>query len=206
MRQPIPPIWQLERVLAVLLPLGLWAMLWLSISPGDRAAIFNPGSPTAFVHGLRAAFPLMAAGAAAIIIGIKLVQRSPRGFGFFSPLGLTAVYGLVGLAASLNSPNVSVALWWAALYLSVPLVLWGVAWSADPLDRVRRLVNATWLAMILAATILFVVAVLYLGLIDTFLNPTRFLECGTPGWAELTGFRLRATGVGRYAAIAGIIR
>jgi len=205
MRPPIPSKWPLGPTLAALLPLGLWAMLWLGISPGDRAAILNPGSPTAFAQGLRAVFPLMAGGAAVIIIGVKVAQRSPRGFGFFGPLGLATVYGLVGLAAALKSPDGSVALWWSALYLSVPIVLLGIVWSADPLVQLRGLVNATWLAIILAAVVLFVVAGLYLNLVDHFLDPQKFLTCGGGGWFDFTGERLRDTGVGRYAAIAGII-
>jgi len=103
-------------------------MLFLSISPGDPAEILRPGSPLAFVQGLSAAFPLVAAAAAAVIIGVGLLRRNPPGFGFFGPLGLATVYGLVGLVAALNSPDGAVALRWTALYLSVPIVLWGIAW------------------------------------------------------------------------------
>ena len=205
MRQRIALMSQLGPVLALLLPLGLWGMLWLSISPGSPAAILNPGSPSAFFHGLRAVFPLVAAGAAVVIIGIKVYQRSPRPFGFFGPLGLAVAYGLMGVVAVLKSPDGSVALWWVTLYLSVPIVLWGVAWNTDSLDRLRRLANATWLAMILAATSLFVVAAVYLNLVDVFLDPPQFLRCGSSGWFDLTSERLRDTGVGRYAAIAGIL-
>ena len=205
MRQLIHTSAHFGSTLTMFLPVALWAMLWVSISPADPTAIFNPGSPMAFAQGLRAVFPLLAAGAAAVIIGVKLRQRSPRGFGFISPLGMAAVYGLVGFAASLNSPDGSVALWWTALYLSVPLVLWGVVWSADPLNQLRRLVNTTWLILVLASLFLFVVAGLTLGLVDTFLNPSQFLDCREAPWVHLTAGKIRSTGVGRYAAIAGLI-
>ena len=180
-------------------------MLWLSIDPGDPEMILNPRSPLAFAQGIRSIFPLVAAGAAAIIIGVKIIQRNPRTFGLFGPLGLTTAYGLVGLAASLKSPDGSEALWWAMLYLSVPLVLWGVVWDTHALDHVSRLVNGTWIIVILAAITLFVVAGLYLDLVDRFKNPMQFLECRSTRWLDLTEWKLRETGVGRYAAIAGII-
>ena len=197
-----PHLW---TTLGILLSLGLWVMLWLGVSPGDFSAIFRPQSTLAFVHSLRAALPLMAAGAAASMIGVKVLQRKPSGFGFFSPLGLAAAYGLVGLAASLKSPAPNVALWWAALHLSVPLVLWGVVWGTRPLNQLRYLVNATWVLIILAATALFVVAALYLDLVDRFLDPALFLQCQDSGWFDLSASKIRGTGVGRYAAIAGII-
>jgi len=159
----------------------------------------------AFAQGLRAAIPLMAAGAAAVIIGVKVIQKSPRMFGFFGPLGLAAAYGLAGLAASLKSPDGSVALWWAALYLSVPVILWGVVWVAHPLDQLGRLVSGTWVVVILAMIATAVVAALYLDLVDRTLHPTQFLQCKQVFWFDLTGGRLRGTGVGRYAAIAGLI-
>ena len=177
MRRLTVSIPHLPTTLAILLSLGPWTMLWLSISAGDPAAILNPESPMAFAQGIRAVFPLAAAGAAAVFIGVKTVQRSPRAFGFFGPLGLTTAYGLAGLAAFLKSPDGSVAIWWAALYLSVPIVLWGAVWGAAPLDRLRRLVNATWLVVILASAILFIVAILYLDIVDKILNPTQLLQC-----------------------------
>ena len=112
----------------------------------------------AFVQGLRAAIPLLAAGAASVIIGVKIIQRSPHRFGFFGPMGLVTAYGLVGLIASLRSPDGSVALWWAALYLSVPVTLWGVVLGGHPQDQLGRLVNGTWIIVILATIALFVVA------------------------------------------------
>ena len=205
MRQPISSIWQLGPALAVLFPLGLWAMLWLSISPGNLAAILNPGSPMAFAQGLRAAFPLTAAGAAAVIIGVKVVQRSHRKFGFSGPLTLATAYGLVGLAASLKSPDGSVALWWAALYLSVPVVLWGIVWGTDTLSQLQRIIDITWLAVVVASLALFIVAAHYLDLVDKILHPDLLLQCEQAQWYDLTGGRLRGTGVGRYAAIAGLI-
>jgi len=196
---------QLGAKLYILIPAGLWLMLWLSISPGNPKDILSPGSPAAFAHGLRAVFPLIAAGVAASIIGLNVIKGSPRPFRFFGPLGLTAAYGLTGFAASLKSPDASSALWWSVLYLSVPVVLWSSTWRADPLEQLRRLINVTWFGLILVSIGLFFVAVFRLELADKLLDPSRYLECSASGWIDITGRRLRETGVGRYAAIAGII-
>jgi hypothetical protein len=191
--------------LAIVFSLGLWAMLWLSISPGDPKALLSSGSPAAFANNFRAIFPLIAAGVAGSIIGIRLVRRNRPEFSFVGPLGLAAAYGLVGLAATLKSPDASNALWWATLYLSVPVVLWCVIWNGNALDQFSRLVNLTWAGLILITLILFVVALLRLDLLDSIASPSSLLRCDPPGWIGVTGHRLRETGVGRFAAISGIV-
>ena len=52
---------------------------------------------------------------------------------------------------------------------------------------------------------LFAVALLYLDFWEALNDPFTLLECESGGWHGLTSGRLRETGVGRYAAIAGII-
>ena len=44
-----------------------------------------------------------------------------------------------------------------------------------------------------------------LDFIDRILDPSQFLECRQTYWYDLTSGRIRGTGVGRYAAIAGLI-
>jgi hypothetical protein len=114
-------------------------------------------------------------------------------------------YGLTGLAASLKSPDASSALWWSALYLSVPVVLWSSTWRADPLEQLRRLINVTWFGLILVSIGLFFVAIFRLDLADKLLDPSAYFDCRASGWIDVTGGRLRETGVGRYAAFAGIL-
>lgn len=187
------------------MPILLWLMLWLGISPGEPKALLHPESPISFANDFRALVPLIAAGAALIMIGAKVARVTPREFYFFGPLALAAAYGLVGFAATLKSPDGSSAFWWAALYLSVPLVLWCVVWSGNPLDQLRRLINVTWFGIILITMTLFVMALLRLDIIDNFTDPTQLIICDSPGWIDITGNRLRETGVGRYAAVAGIV-
>jgi hypothetical protein len=85
------------------------------------------------------------------------------------------------------------------------VVLWAAVWGQDSLERLGRLINSTWLVVILATALLFVAASLYLDLGERILHPSSFLECRPGHWYDLTGGRLRGTGVGRYAAIAGIV-
>ena len=123
MRKLGPYTPQMRPAFAFLLPIGLWVLVFLGIGPGDPADIIRPGSLFAFFQGLRAVLPIVAAGAAAAIICTGLLQRNNPGVGLLGPLGLATVYGVVGFVAALKSPDGSVALWWTALYLSVPLVL-----------------------------------------------------------------------------------
>ena len=193
------------RTLATLLPLSVWALLWLSLSPGSLDSALHPGNLRDFAEGIRAVFPFAAAYIAAMIVVFKLVRHRPPGFRFLGPLGLATLYGLVGLFATWNSPDGEVALRWAALYLSVPLVLWAIVWGTDPLGRICLMINATWLVIILATITLFFTALFYLDLKDVLQDPSRFLDCKSANWYDLTTGRLRDTGVGRYAAIAGIV-
>ena len=85
--------------LTVLLPVGLWTMLWLSIQSGAPGSI-SWGSPSAVILGLRVWFPMIAAGTAIVIVVVKFTNGAPRGFGVFGPLGLATIYGMVALIAT----------------------------------------------------------------------------------------------------------
>ena len=201
---------QLERIklslrspISLLLPAGLWALLLLSLQAGDLKEIIHPGSSTVFPPPLPPACPLAVGGAALVILLATRPWQPQQARLFFGPLGLTGAYGLVGLLAALRSPDGAVALYWAAAYLSVPLVLWAVVWGRDPADRLRLLINFNWLVIFLAVVAFLAWALLYRDLGSMVLNPSALLECPYRGfWYEPV---LRSTGVGRYAAIAAII-
>ena len=166
---------QVRPWLPVLVPLGLWATLWLSISPGNPANVLSPHGIFSFIQGFRAILPFIAIGVATALIIANAQLGRPRGFAIFSPLTLAAVYGLAGIIASVKSPDGTMSLRWAGLYLSVPVVLWAAVWGQDSLDRLGRLINSTWLVMILATALLFVAALLYLDLGERILHPSSFL-------------------------------
>jgi len=183
-------------------------MLWLSLgtSEGNLRGIVDPGSPIGFLHSVRATFPFIASFLAFPLILVGFRRLRLRQSFFFNPLGLAAVYGLVGVGASLLSPKGSVALYWAAAYLSVPLVLWAIAHGGDALEQIRRLINLNWLIILLGVTLLFTIGLLKLNLGAVILNPPTWLECDHSGaWERLTFQNLRSTGVGRYAALAAIV-
>ena len=178
----------------------------MGISAGHPTDLVNASSLPSFVHGFRSVLPWLAGFLSLFIICYKLVYSRGKGIGFFSPLGLAAGYGLIGLAAVSVSLDSMVALRWSTLYLTVPIVLWGmILWSTDGIDLLHKVFNVTWFVAILVTGVLFFTAIVYLDLLDIFKDPLKILECPSGNWFDLTSGRLRDTGVGRYAAIASII-
>ena len=159
MRQTFSSIPEFKSLIVISLPVALWAMLFVSLGAGSASEIWEPSGLRSFIDGIRAVLPFAVAGSAAVFIVYRVLQgHMPKG-SIFGPLGLASLYGVIGFIAAFNSPDGSVALWWAGLYLSVPIVLWGIVWAKDPLDQIRPLVNATWLAVALAAGVLLLIAI-----------------------------------------------
>jgi len=197
---------QLGGFIVLFLPLGLWGMLWLGIAPGSIRDVFNPESFTQFLHGLRAAAPFVALGVAALFMLVQFPNRDRGKLFFFSPLAFLALYGLVGTAVSLRSPDTSLALYWASLYLTVPLILWAAMWSPNSPLQIQRIIQFNWLIIGIGFLVLFVIGLISLNLDQAILNPTDLLRCqGVASWFQHTSGVLRSTGVGRFAAVTGII-
>ena len=119
-----PSNFNIKEISVLLFPLGLWVLLWLSLNSGNLLDIYHPTGSQSFIHGIRAAFPLLAALLSTAIILTQLRRQRSHGFLFLGPLGLAAIYGIVGVIGASASPNASKALYWSVLYLSVPTVLW----------------------------------------------------------------------------------
>ena len=197
---------QLGGFIVLFLPLGLWGMLWLGIAPGSIRDVFSPESFTQFLHGLRAAAPFVALGVAALFMLVQFPNRDSGKLFFFSPLALLALYGLVGIAVSVRSPDTSLALYWASLYLTVPLILWAAMWSPDSPLQIQRIIQFNWLIIGIGFLVLFVIGLISLNLDQAILKPSDLLRCqGVSSWFEHTSGVLRSTGVGRFAAVTGII-
>ena len=209
---------QLRSIIAVhrpsivlLLPLALWMLVWGGLEAGQIEDVLGSDDPTEVFDRLRGAFPLWAAYLATLLLLVKILKGREGGFSFFGPLGLTAVYGAVGLAASVLSPDGSVSLYWAAAYLSVPVVLWSIIWGGDGLGAVYRVINLNWLIIVLAVATLFILGLVYLDLGALILTPSSWFDCPLNkdwrgnSWLDLSSGSLRPTGVGRYAALAGIL-
>ena len=201
----------IEPFKPAILPLALWASLWVGLQSGDIEKIGSARPFLSEVQSLRAIVPLLAGLAGIIIISHHGYSRKPLGHLFFGPLTLMAVYGLVGVASVLNSPDSSVSLYWLGVYLSVPLVALAISSGANPLTHVSRLVKLNWIVALVAVPILIVVAFSVLHLDRIILEPSNLLECRLrspflgESWHDLTDGTLRSTGVGRYAAIAAIL-
>ena len=195
----------LKPAVLVFFPLVLWGMVWLGLSSGLPGSFFNPGSIGGFVSNIRSILPLIAACVGLAVIVMRVWRYRAPGVSFISPLGLVAAYGLVGVLATIVSPDEKLALYWSAIYVAVPITLWAAVWGPTPLVHLQRLVNVTWAVVILITAILFTLAVFKLGLSSIFTDPSTFLECKAAGWFDFTSGRLRETGVGRYAAIAALI-
>lgn len=159
----------------------------------------------AFVHSVRGALPLVAGVLAMMVLLPKLWRQPSCRSLLFGPLGLAALYGLVGIAASLGSPDRSVALYWSTMYLSVPIVLLAVASQSGALENLRRLIRANWIILVLATVALFAIALIKLDLAAFILRPSTWLECSNVNWLNWSFSALRSTGVGRYAALAAIV-
>ena len=202
---------RLGSLAPAVLPLVLWTSLWFSLQPGDIERIGSSRSLWPEVQNLRTLVPLLAGLAAVVFIANRLVgQQAPRHI-FFGPMGLAAVYGFVGVISVLLSPDSSVALYWVAVYIAVPLVAWAIASNGDSLNRVSQLVIFNWVVIVGAVAVLVLIAFSFLDLHRYILEPSNLLECPlrSPGegesWHGLTSGKLRSTGVGRYAAIAAIL-
>ena len=201
----------LRPSIALLSPLVLWILLWGGLQAGFIEDIFKSGDPETVFNRLRSVLPLWAGYVAMMMFVVKIARHQNGGISFFGPLGLITGYGLIGVAASFVSSDGSVALYWAAAYLSVPLVLWGVVWGGDGLGTIQRIVNLNGLIVVAGVVVLFVAALLYLNLSTLFLTPSSWFDCPLnsdwlgDSWHKMTSGILRPTGVGRYAALAGLI-
>ena len=159
------------------LPLGMWVLVRAGLLGGNLRGVLHPGYNLDFVHALRATLPFLAAFIATLLVLGKVSMHRSPGFHLFSPLALAGLYGVAGVVASLLSPDGSVSLFWSAAYLSVPLVLWGIAWGADPVEQVRRVINFNWFLIVLGVVALFALALIYLDLWHWISDPSRWLDC-----------------------------
>ena len=185
----------------------LWLMLWGGYNT-DFGRLLEPGFPRNaldLLHGLRALLPILAGWLA----GLMLLAKGTRaGRTLAGPLGLLALYALIGIISSLLlSSEPLTAVYWACQYASVILVLWASLSEVDPLPCLSRLIGLNWIVVILLATA--ILSAIWFDP-DVKLPPGGLLLVQPPGGgaspsAQLFGMdTTRSTGAGRYAAIAGL--
>ncbi len=179
---------------------------FLFLGPLGLIALYGLGT-LGVVRGNLAVIPLVGVSLVVLFILSKSSQLPTQRFLFLGPLGLTALYGLAGVIASMTmSPNKPLAIYWAASYLSVPLVLWAGAMGSGGLTYSRRIVKLIRVVLLLSIGLLFVAALLYMELGSVILDPSAWPNCNLDKpWLPLTRELLRPTGVGRLAALAALI-
>jgi len=182
----------------------LWLMLWGGYNT-EYGRIFETDFPSSYLdllHGLRAWLPLLAGFFAAL----KMLYRRPLPFWpLRGPLGMMGIYAVVGgISSVLRSPKPAWALWWAGEYASVLLVIWAILIDSRPLSRVLRLIKLNWAIVLLIGAAIAVVAV---SSPSVELSPGGVMHVESVGDPDqiLGMAATRSTGVGRYAAIAGLV-
>lgn len=199
-------------VRGILLSGALWLMLWGGYAT-DIGRLTSPDFPAGALdlfHGLRSLFPFLAAYIAIIIL---LAKRSLPMKPFHGPLGFLALYTLVGIVSSISlSHEPLTALYWAAKYGFVILVLWPILAGTNSLHYLSRLINLNWILVGILTIGLFLFFMSQPGAISYLLagdfwgvRPFEGLA-GVPIEAGILGMvGTRPTGLGRYAGVAAIV-
>jgi hypothetical protein len=173
----------------------LWALVWggmySDISRFEAESLV--AGPLNFVFALRPFMPLLA-----LTLSFVLLARTRRVSLTLErgPFLLLILYGLLGGIFFSLSPEPFVSLYWAALFLSPPLVVWTLVNVEDPDQRLRVLMNVN------AAVVLIMVAFYIAGPLWPILNGAP-----NPRLFKLPfGLGIQtANGVGRFAGIAALI-
>jgi N-acetylglucosaminyldiphosphoundecaprenol N-acetyl-beta-D-mannosaminyltransferase len=193
-----------ELVIAIF----LWFCVWGTYNT-DISRIFSPGFPNGFfdlVHGLRSILPFIAF----IYSGIVLFKN--RYFFknlFWSPIGLSIVYSLLGIISSIFSREPLMAMYWGILYGGVLFFLLVFLKDKKILKKII-IIN-----FFIAGAIALVLTILFLahpGAINSLTY--NFLICSQRPYEGLGGLfaesdligmaGTRPTGLGRYAGITAI--
>ncbi len=176
-------------------PVILWLLVWGGMYSAGIYQILSPNfmaSPTQFLREIRVFFPILAAYLGFSTVVVLKSWEIPLRKG---PLGYLFLYGLTGLIFFFLSPRPIIALYWASVYLSVAVVVWVAVNQSEPLEQARSLIHLNWII---------VVMILFLLL----LGPLRPILMGG---VNLRHYRLpflgimTANGVGRFAAIVGLV-
>jgi O-antigen ligase len=174
----------------------IWVLVWGAFSSYGPGYVLSGNflrSPFNFFNGIRAYFPFMAVFFAIIVFTGKKVRAR---LDFKKPTIYLILYAVVGLIASLLSPQGADAAYWSLLYLSVPLTGLLLTASGESLEEAKYLLNTNWIIAFLF------VFYLSLGPLRSYIigNPLPQFYMFPGGVARIT-----QNGVGRYAAVAVLI-
>jgi O-antigen ligase len=181
------------------LPAALWVMLWFGIATGPWRLTGWPEGAMEWLHWTRTLFPFLVL---AIAGAGLLADRRPGGI-LPLPVALWFGYGLVGLVSGLAmSPNPWQATYWAGAYLAViAAAAWylrttGALQGSMALNRLSWLVGSAFFAILMAVAGDALIADAASGI--TGYGVINRVEAGSLPIS-------RASGLGRFAAIPGIV-
>lgn len=188
---------------SLFLPAALWLMLWASYNTIERILHPDfPGSSVDLFHGLRALLPFLAAYLATFLM---LMRKSAPKWPFRGPWGLLVAYAFIAVISSiLVSEDPPTAVYWAGQYGSVLIVLWVVLTRADAERSLAGLMTINWVMVFLLMAVPLLALRFAPGAV---LSPGGFLHVTTgEGVEQVFGMpTTRSTGIGRYAAILGLV-
>lgn len=179
-------------------PVLLWTMLYANINSGPWHFDTAMDSSTAFVHGTRAAFPMVV-----LLIAPFILRHQAARAPFPRPLALWTIYAVVAALAGLFSPAPGYTLYWAAAYLAVLATM--AAWlrSGQPIQRAVQLNQLTWIYTAAVLVVLLFVARDFLFVSAatgaTGYNVARSVD-------SVSGMAMsRSSGMARFASVPAVL-
>ena len=193
--------------------LGLWLMVWAGYNANFWRVVVA-SFPLSFLdafQGMRAFLPLLAMVLAIIFIAVKKYAM-PKGF-FLKPLGLFLLYSLVGIFSSIFSKDLSWALYWAAMYGAVVMVLVALSYGHSSLKKIASIISLNWFIAGFLSVALTAFFLIQPGITHSL--TINFLFCAGRAYEGFGGVSAavqtfgmpgtRPTGLGRYAAIMALV-
>ncbi len=193
-----------QKILIV--SIGMCVALWSGII-GEYSHISGIANPTlsyGFLKSIASVMPFIVATMAVVLIIYRIEDGTRIKVLLLGPLGFATIYGFVGIISALNSPDTSIAIYWAASYISVPIVLWAVALMGVTANQLRLIISFIKAVFGVAVVVLLAFGLIKLNFWNLLTSPTDWLKCAPQSWYVESSHLIRETGVGRYAAVAAI--
>ena len=179
------------RLYAPASALILWGCLWLNVNSGFWN-LQAPHSPDEWQLLGRAVLPFAVLPAA----GLLVLNRRRLGLPGLSPSRLLMIYGVLAAIAAVVSPQPAWSLYWSTAFLGTIAAAWTFVGARNPVPSARQCLQVTW-----ALTFVVCVIIAYMGRGAIFGSAaTGYYDVIT----ELKG-QSRAEGVGRWAAVPGLV-
>jgi|WetSurMetagenome_2_1015567.scaffolds.fasta_scaffold57270_3 O-antigen ligase len=181
------------------IPAILWLMLWFSINTGPGAFDREPQDFVDWINAIRSNFHYVVA-----LVGLIYLVIKHSSVNILSgPVRMWLIYGLIGLFATLMSPEPMDALYWAVAYLAVLLAMRAYMSTSDPLDTAEQLNRLNWMITTLFLLILVFFARDYLMpvIIEQKSGYSLYGQIQTVAAMPMS----RSSGMARFAAVPGVI-